>query len=91
MTNKHDKVFTYSGLFSVGIIYAILLLIVTISFIFVHFDTSLFVGLLCTLTIICGLVALLIYLSSRHIKKVNNNTKGKLEKGELKSPKRGSF
>ncbi len=91
MKNKHNKVFTYSGLFSVGIIYTVLLIVLIISFIFAHFDTSLFIELLCTLTIICGLVALIIYLCSCHIEKVNSDTKEKLEKGELKSPKRGDF
>ena len=91
MANKHDKVFTYSGLFSIGIIYFILLIILILSFVFAQFAVDLFIGLLCTLTITCGLIALIIYLASRHVASSNQKVKTNLENNKYNTPKRGNF
>ena len=91
MTKKHNKVFTYAGLFTVGIIYAILLIALIVSFVLAHFDTTLFIVLLCILTVVCALVALIVYLASRHVARVNERTKADLEQGKYKTPKRGDF
>ena len=91
MTNKHSKVFTYSGFFSISMIYIVVLIITLISFILIKFDTTFLIVLLCIFTFIYGLLALIIYLVSRHIAKVDEQTKLNLEKGKYNTPKRGGF
>ena len=91
MKNSHEKVFTYSGFFTIGIVYFLLLIILIASFIIAKFEVGLFIGLLCALTIVCGLVALIVYLCSRHVVSENKKTKEKLDNDELNKPKRGKF
>ena len=91
MTKKHNKVFTYSGLFGIGAIYSVLLIALIVSFVLAHFDTTLFIVLLCILTAVCALAALTVYLASRHVARVDEQTKANLEQGKYKTPKRGNF
>ena len=89
--SNHNKVFTFSGLISVIVAYLVLLVTLIIIFNIFHFATSLFIGLLCALTVICAIIALIVYLSSRHVARTDQRTKEKLDKGEYKAPKRGGF
>ena len=91
MAKKHNKVFTYSGIFGISAVYLILLIALIVSFIFARFDTTLFVVILCILTVIFISIALIVYLTSRHIARVDDQTKANLEQGKYKTPKRGNF
>ena len=91
MTKSQNKVFTYSGLFGVGVVYLVLLIILVTVFAIAHFDVAIFVALLCVLTGICALLAVMIYLISRRVAQVDQRTEEKFKKGNFEKPKRGGF
>lgn len=89
--NSHNKTFTYPGLLSIGAIYLILLMVLVVVFAVMSFDIVVFWVLAGILTTICVIIAIAIYLFSRHIEKTDEQTKIKLKNGDFQEPKRGNF